>query len=345
MFSEKHISFLLIALMLISLLVGCKKTDGNLSSSVISNGHETVDSSNSTNTSSVDSEVSEPDTSSSENSEGISSSKPGNGNNSNSTSSTSKPASSSASTASSKPTSPSNSTSSANTQSSATTSNSSQTTTSPNTATDSKPADPTTSTSSPATHLHTYKKITVEPTCTEDGKTYFECVECGAIKDEIVIIKSTGHTWGEWKTTAEATLLSEGAKERECSVCHEKETEQIPMLEPDYSALRTELLNLVNNERTNKLEYNTEKQTEADKRAEELAESFVSKNGEGYTENIYKGSLSENGEFTAQEAFDYWFNSENQKDKNNILSEEFTHTAIGVVLKDGEYYWVQIFSK
>lgn len=117
------------------------------------------------------------------------------------------------------------------------------------------------------------------------------------------------------------------------------------MLEPDYSALRTELLNLVNNERTKKLEYNTEKQTEADKRAEELVESFVSKNGEGYTENIYKGSLLENGKFTAQEAFDYWLASENADDKNNILSNEYTSTAIGVVLKDGQYYWVQIFYK
>lgn len=311
MFSKKHIPFLTICLITVLLLCGCRDTVDYSSTPVIPGGNVSTQSDNTSGTSSADSLASESDTSSN-----VSSSN---------TASSSKPINSAKPNVSGNVSSnPSNYTSSQDL---------------------SKPADSTNSNfSSTASHLHTYKKITVEPTCTEDGKTFYECVECGAKKDEITI-KSAGHIWGEWKTEKEATLLNKGLKERECTVCHQKETEQIPLLEPNYSALRTELLNLVNNERTNKLEYSTEMQTEADKRVEELAESFVSKNEEGYAENIYKGTLSENGELTAQEAFSYWFNSENQKDKNNILSEEFTHTAIGVLLKDGECYWVQIFSK
>ncbi|WP_455493664.1 hypothetical protein [Eubacterium sp.] len=38
------------------------------------------------------------------------------------------------------------------------------------------------------------------------------------------------HTWGEWKETKPATTTEKGLKERECSVCHAKETADIPML-------------------------------------------------------------------------------------------------------------------
>lgn len=209
------------------------------------------------------------------------------------------------------------------------------------TVTSSKPSKP--SSSSTVSHLHAFKITRVVPTCTKDGYTLYEC-SCGETKMDSYIPKK-GHSWSEWKTVSEATLLGAGLKERECTVCHEKETEQIPVLTPDYAALRTELLKLVNDKRTNALNYNTEMQAEADRRAEELIEKFEAKSTEGYSENIYKGKLSEGGEFTAKGAFDYWFDPENQNDRNNILSDEFTGTAIGVVLKDGQYYWVQIFLK
>ena len=38
------------------------------------------------------------------------------------------------------------------------------------------------------------------------------------------------HTWGEWEVTKEATETEAGEKVRECSVCGEKETEEIPAL-------------------------------------------------------------------------------------------------------------------
>ena len=38
------------------------------------------------------------------------------------------------------------------------------------------------------------------------------------------------HTWGEWKETKAPTTTETGLKERECSVCHAKETADIPKL-------------------------------------------------------------------------------------------------------------------
>ena len=40
--------------------------------------------------------------------------------------------------------------------------------------------------------------------------------------------KTEAHSYGEWTIVTEATCTSNGSKERECSVCHKKETETIP---------------------------------------------------------------------------------------------------------------------
>ena len=79
-------------------------------------------------------------------------------------------------------------------------------------------------------------------TCTEDGvKAYcikeetgekFEDEECTKpITDESsLVIPKTGHKWGEWIVTKEATDTEEGEREHICSECGEKETEVIPCL-------------------------------------------------------------------------------------------------------------------
>lgn len=67
--------------------------------------------------------------------------------------------------------------------------------------------------------------ITKQPTCTVDGEKTItggvKCSRCNLETQEPITtsISAPGHTWGEWKTSSEG-----GAKERECSVCHEKET-------------------------------------------------------------------------------------------------------------------------
>ena len=49
-----------------------------------------------------------------------------------------------------------------------------------------------------------------------------------------LLLPPTGHTheWGEWTVTKEATETEKGLKERTCSVCGYKETEDIPVSQP-----------------------------------------------------------------------------------------------------------------
>ena len=66
-------------------------------------------------------------------------------------------------------------------------------------------------------------------TCTEagyTGDTY--CLGCGDVKILGEAIAAAGHQWGEWTVTKEATETEKGEKTRECSVCHETQTEEIP---------------------------------------------------------------------------------------------------------------------
>ena len=200
-----------------------------------------------------------------------------------------------------------------------------------------------------ASHLHSFKVERVAPTCTEDGYTFYKCVECGETKIDSYIPKK-GHSWSEWKTVTEATTASEGERERTCTVCKEKETEQIAMLTPDYDALRKELLELVNNERNksdNSLgDYivDPETQAKADKRLEEIIDKFETKQDDNYFEVIYRVQ-SLDGSLTAKDVFTYWSNNNDRESEyiKSIVSKEFTRTAIGITVKDGVYYWVQIF--
>ena len=68
-----------------------------------------------------------------------------------------------------------------------------------------------------------------EATCTEDGytgDTY--CKTCGALVAEGKVIPATGHDFGEWTVTREATCEAEGEESRTCSKCDAKETRAVP---------------------------------------------------------------------------------------------------------------------
>ena len=74
---------------------------------------------------------------------------------------------------------------------------------------------------------HNYTSKTVKPTCTAQGYTLHTCSDCGkSYKDNYTAM--TDHSWGDWKTTREATETTEGSKERSCTVCGKKETASIP---------------------------------------------------------------------------------------------------------------------
>ncbi len=80
---------------------------------------------------------------------------------------------------------------------------------------------------------HAYQETVVNPTCTTGGYTEHTCTNDGctlSYRDNL--LPALGHTWGEWQTTQDPTATTVGTAERECSVCHEKETKTIPALSP-----------------------------------------------------------------------------------------------------------------
>ena len=105
-------------------------------------------------------------------------------------------------------------------------------------------AEPDTTTTAPDTGVSLCKNslvktARVEPSCTKAGNIeYYTCAHCGKIysdrdaKNPVinVIIPATGHKFGEWGVTKEATETESGLKARTCSVCGLVETASIPSI-------------------------------------------------------------------------------------------------------------------
>ncbi len=89
-------------------------------------------------------------------------------------------------------------------------------------------------------HTHDYSVYKeVPPGCTSGGYTTYRC-DCGSSYNDDVVV-ATGHSWGKWTTTVEASTSSEGQEKRTCSVCGRSETrtiEKLPVAEVtlDYAA-------------------------------------------------------------------------------------------------------------
>lgn len=82
-------------------------------------------------------------------------------------------------------------------------------------------------------HIHDFsgkEEIISEASCTEKGVAHIHCSneECEAVK--VVEIAATGHQYGEWQITKEATTESTGEKERVCAICQYVEKEEIAKL-------------------------------------------------------------------------------------------------------------------
>lgn len=66
----------------------------------------------------------------------------------------------------------------------------------------------------------------VKATCEKNGKTAGSyCTVCGEIITPQKLIPARGHLYGEWKEVKKATCKEEGAKERICENCGEKESQ------------------------------------------------------------------------------------------------------------------------
>lgn len=96
------------------------------------------------------------------------------------------------------------------------------------TETESTPATEQTEPTEPA-HVHNYTSTSVPPTCLEDGYTKHVCACGNSYTDSATA--ATGHSWGAWTVTKQATTTSTGEHKRTCSVCGQNETVAIPVVE------------------------------------------------------------------------------------------------------------------
>ncbi|MBP3315168.1 MAG: leucine-rich repeat domain-containing protein [Clostridia bacterium] len=83
---------------------------------------------------------------------------------------------------------------------------------------------------------HSYSAVITKPACTDRGYTTYTCT-CG---DSYVdnYVNATGHTFGAWEITKEATCTENGEQKRMCA-CGEIETEDIPASGHNYKAVVT----------------------------------------------------------------------------------------------------------
>ncbi|MBE5809724.1 MAG: hypothetical protein E7318_02190 [Clostridiales bacterium] len=79
----------------------------------------------------------------------------------------------------------------------------------------------------PATGVHTWDKGTIStpPTCTSEGAVEYHCLNCDAVKTEIIDIT---HAWDQGSKTTEQTCSSDGVKSYICTICGATKTEQVP---------------------------------------------------------------------------------------------------------------------
>ncbi|MBQ8230894.1 MAG: hypothetical protein IJZ34_03040 [Lachnospiraceae bacterium] len=90
----------------------------------------------------------------------------------------------------------------------------------------------------PVAHTYDQKVVSDEykatdVSCEAKATYYYSCV-CGAKGTETFEVGELAkHSYGEWKVVKEATANEKGLKERECSVCGDTETEEIPVISTD----------------------------------------------------------------------------------------------------------------
>lgn len=78
-------------------------------------------------------------------------------------------------------------------------------------------------------HVHDYVTKIIPATCEDLGCTLYSCA-CGDVY-QTDIVSANGHSYGEWEIVLDATSEAEGEKEKTCTVCGSKITEEIPKLE------------------------------------------------------------------------------------------------------------------
>ena len=194
--------------------------------------------------------------------------------------------------------------------------------------------------SSSEPHKHAYKITRVNPTCTEDGYTLYEC-SCGRWYTEKGKEK-IGHKWGDWKESVIATAFDEGEKERICTVCGNKETKTVEKLKPDE--LEKELLKLINEARTEAKIAVLE--LPSDENAAKLAEYLALGKIDEYEAELAKlnaehsGKCQISGYDTAQKAFEALQADENHK--KDILGSEYKWISLKTIVDGENIHWALV---
>lgn len=194
--------------------------------------------------------------------------------------------------------------------------------------------------SSSEPHKHAYKITRVNPTCTEDGYTLYEC-SCGRWYTEKGK-KKTGHKWGDWKESVIATAFVDGKKERICTVCGYKETKTVEKLKPEE--LEKELLKLINEARTEAgIEVLEQPMNE---NAAKLAEYLALGKTDEYEAELAKlnaehsGKCQISGNDTAQKAFEALQADENHK--KDILGSEYKWISLKTIVDGENIHWALV---
>lgn len=85
-------------------------------------------------------------------------------------------------------------------------------------------------------HIHNIERIEKAPGCTADGLLQEKCTQCNAVIKE-TILPATGHSYGAYTVTREATVFETGVKSRTCTACGLVQDEPIPKLNNGTLAL------------------------------------------------------------------------------------------------------------
>lgn len=71
-------------------------------------------------------------------------------------------------------------------------------------------------------HTHSFGEvIVVDPTCTDEGYSYYVCSACGYESEKTDIVAATGHAWGDEVLTLAPTCVEIGYDYNECANCDE----------------------------------------------------------------------------------------------------------------------------
>ncbi len=163
----------------------------------------------------------------------------------------------------------------------------------------------------------------------------------------VATVNSAGKVKALKKGTATITVKTSNGKKATCKITVITQNE----------AYENEVIKLVNAERAkkglSKLSTNSKLAAASDKRAKEISQKFshTRPNGKscftvlgeyGIKYTCCGENIAYNYSSAAKDVMNMWMNSKGHKD--NILSSKYKNIGVGLYVKDGRYYWVQIFT-